>query len=69
MNNFYFLNLQEQPEGEHEIHKKGCRFFPEQAEYLGQFVSDDDALSVARYRHPYWNINGCRTCCPKVDTD
>ena len=67
----YYLNLHEQPEGEHEIHIRGCLYFPaaENAEYLGRYFYAMNALAEAKRRYPSWNINGCCHCCSEIDTD
>ncbi len=67
----YYLNLHEQPEGEHEIHTDGCLYFPaaKNAEYLGRYIYAVNALAEAKRRYPRWNINGCRHCCSEIDTD
>ncbi|MBR2658406.1 hypothetical protein IKD57_00720 [Candidatus Saccharibacteria bacterium] len=69
--NDYYLNLHEQPEGEHEIHVSGCLYFPlaKNAEYLGRYFYATSALAEAKRRYPSWNINGCCHCCSEIDTD
>jgi len=67
----YYINLNEQPKGEHEIHKASCLWLPEpkNREYLGEFSTDLEALYLAQAKHPSWCINGCFWCCPSIDTD
>lgn len=67
----YFLNLREQPEGEHEVHTANCRYCPSEqnAEYLGTYANSAPAVLWAQMVHPSWSINGCAHCCPETDTD
>mgnify|MGYP001041311405 CR=1 FL=1 len=67
----YYLNKQEQPEGEHEVHASDCKYFPakKNAEYLGEFEDSLPAVVLASHLHPNWSVNGCRHCCRESDTD
>ena len=67
----YFLNLNPQSNGDHEIHKSTCiYYYSYQAgnnfEYLGEFLSDTEAIVYARSKHPYMKIDGCYYCCPSI---
>ena len=58
----YFVNTKAKANGDHEIHKAGCLFMPDNArrQYLGNFSDSADALHEAQQ---YFNhINGCFYC-------
>ncbi|HCM76007.1 MAG TPA: hypothetical protein DIS90_06475 [Cytophagales bacterium] len=59
----YYLNKKAQTNGDHEVHKEGCLYFPSpaHAQYLGVFTSCHDAVAVARRKY-FEQSNGCYTC-------
>ena len=58
----YYLNKNEQPSGEHEVHKEGCHRMPELQNriYLGYFLNARDAVREARKY--FDNVDGCYYC-------
>ena len=58
----YYVNKNAQNNGDHEVHKQGCSFLPEEANrlYLGEFSNCFDAVREAR-KH-YSKVNGCYYC-------
>ena len=58
----YYVNKNEQSNGDHEVHKEGCSYMPESQNriYLGEFSTCSAAVSAAR-KH-YTNVNGCYYC-------
>ena len=71
MNNYY-LNLNSQSTGEHEVHKETCRYFylyksRFNFEFLSAFSNEIDAVKEAKRRHPTWKVDGCAYCCPKAN--
>ena len=59
---FYYVNKNEQPTGEHEVHKEECFRMPElkNSIYLGYFLNANDAVQEAR---KYFNkVDGCYYC-------
>ncbi len=58
----YYVNTNAQANGDHEVHRTGCSYFPdtENALYLGSF--DHCALAVAEARRHYRQSNGCYYC-------
>lgn len=58
----YHLNMNEQANGDHEVHREGCSFMPaaQNRIYLGQFESCYGAVNEAR-KH-YWQVDGCYYC-------
>lgn len=62
---YYYLNHNQQPNGDYEVHTEKCAFLPNASnrEYLGLFGSCSSAVTEAKRRHPTWyRINGCYTC-------
>lgn len=64
----YYVNKKAQSNGDHEVHVKGCVYFPsdENAKYLGEFSSCDGAVKEAK--KTYATADGCKTCCPDCHT-
>ena len=58
----YYVNKNAQSNGDHEVHKIGCSYLPDEANriYLGDFTSCGDAVKEAK-RH-YNQVNGCYYC-------
>lgn len=66
--NDYYVNKNQQSNGDHEVHKSGCSYMPreENKEYLGMFDNCHKAVEEAKRRH-YPNVNGCYYCCRECD--
>ena len=68
----YYLGLvTDNPNHNHEVHVKSCPKIPnyENSEYLGYLSTSQEALRVARTRHPEWDdIDGCIICCSEIHT-
>ena len=59
----YVLNLNQQANGDYEVHKTGCSYFPvSNYDELGNFNGCSDAVKEAKRKHPYKKINGCYYC-------
>ncbi|WP_113928793.1 hypothetical protein [Bacillus sp. P14.5] len=59
----YVLNLNVQPNGDYEVHSKGCRKEPTlNVEKLGYHMSCNSAVNEAKRKHPRKKINGCIHC-------
>jgi hypothetical protein len=60
----YYVNDIAQSNGDHEVHKDGCRWMPAPGNrtYLGDFQSCGPAVAVAKVRYP--RADGCYHCCP-----
>ena len=58
----YYVNKNQQPTGEHEVHTQYCLYLPavENRIYLGDFISCSDAVKEAK-KH-YSNVDGCFYC-------
>ncbi|XMO86758.1 hypothetical protein AAFN75_00335 [Algibacter sp. AS12] len=58
----YYVNKKAQANGDHEVHKRGCSFIPneENQVYLGLFNNCPDAIKEAK-KH-YAQSNGCYYC-------
>ncbi len=58
----WYVNVNAQRGGEHEVHKATCPSLPINREYLGTFLSCLTAVDAARQR--YRVVNGCGICAP-----
>lgn len=59
----YRLNLNQQPNGDYEVHKDDCSYYPRQNyDELGSFSSCGPAVAEAKRKHAYKRINGCYWC-------
>ena len=59
----YRLNLNQQANGDYEVHEAGCKYYPEQNyDNLGRFSSCGPAVAEAKRKHPSKKINGCYYC-------
>ena len=60
---YYLVNRQAQPNGDHEVHRLGCQYLPLEVnrDYLGYFSNCHDAVREARNRG-YRQVNGCYWC-------
>jgi hypothetical protein len=58
----YYVNNNEQPNGDHEVHEARCQWLPaaENRTYLGEFTNCADAVREAQKYHR--QVNGCATC-------
>ncbi len=64
----YYVNDNEQSNGDHEVHEDGCYWLGLAASktYLGYFDSCRAAVTAAK-KH-YQQVNGCATCSPACHT-
>lgn len=65
----YFINMKEDSNGNHEIHKEGCRYLSmiKDKKCLGEHISDREALKWARLYYFYFKkIDGCAYCCLSI---
>ena len=64
----YYVNKNRQANGDHEVHRFGCSWLPEQQNriYLGDFTSCHFAV-VAAFAH-YRKVNGCYFCSNECHT-
>lgn len=65
---YFYVNKNEQSNGDHEVHQSGCSFMPEVQNriYLGQYIAC--SLAVAQARRYYVQVNGCYYCCNSCHT-
>ncbi|ATL46457.1 hypothetical protein COR50_04300 [Chitinophaga caeni] len=64
----YYVNMNKQSNGEHEVHAEACYKMPLRINRipLGQFASCKIAVSTAKKF--YSKVNGCKTCCIECHT-
>lgn len=60
----YFLNRNQQPNGDYEVHLHGCNWMPapENRIRLGFHVNCHSAVAAAKIQYPAAQINGCYFC-------
>ena len=60
----YYVNDRAQNNGDHEVHRTGCRYLPliVSKTYLGDYYSCSPAVTAAKRIYP--QSNGCATCSP-----
>lgn len=56
----YYVNNNQQSNGDHEVHKEGCGWMPSGVTYLGTFSSCAPAVQAAK--KIYKQSNGCYYC-------
>lgn len=58
----YYVNKNQQANGDHEVHKQGCSRMPLEHNrvYLGEFASCSPAVVAAK--RTYLRANGCYYC-------
>lgn len=66
MSNKYVVNNLPQLNGDHEVHKEGCSYFPTNCTDLGVYSSCH--LAVASAKSTYAKANGCYYCCNDCHT-
>lgn len=67
----YYLNLNAQSNGDHEVHKETCLYYYKYRsgfnfELLGAYCNENDAVKYAKQKYPNFRIDGCAYCCPNV---
>lgn len=69
MADLYVLNLNQQSNGDHEVHKEGCTYFPKlNYDELGRYYGCGSAVAEAKRKHLYKRINGCYYCSRECHT-
>jgi hypothetical protein len=59
----YWVNTGAGTGGDHEVHKAGCGYMPQNRAYLGDFASCEPAVQRAKALG-YSKANGCIHCSP-----
>lgn len=64
----YYVNKNEQQNGDHEVHREGCSWLPASQNriYLGEFSNCKSAVEAAK-KH-YSQVNGCIHCSTECHT-
>ncbi len=73
MANIYYLNKNQQPNGDYEVHQINCAqgAEPKNQLSLGYCLNGVEAVNKAKKQYPSisQHINGCYYCCPESNTD
>jgi hypothetical protein len=56
----YFVDNRTQPDGAHEVHAVGCKRMASDKQYLGDYMSCEQAVLEAR--QVYWHTTSCVRC-------
>jgi hypothetical protein len=56
----YCVNNQAQANGDHEVHRQGCTYWPRNSNPLGDHTTCQTAVAQAKRIYP--RANGCYTC-------
>ncbi|UKT65826.1 hypothetical protein [Pedobacter mucosus] len=65
----YRLNLNQQANGDYEVHENGCTYYPTQNyDDLGYYSSCALAVTAAKQKQPSKKINGCVHCSKSCHT-
>ncbi|KHE72113.1 hypothetical protein LD39_06275 [Halobacillus sp. BBL2006] len=64
----FYVNQNQQTDGDHEVHKEGCKFMPFEKNLLALGGHTDCASAMEEARNTYDQVNGCNTCCPDCHT-
>jgi hypothetical protein len=64
----YYVDINAQANGDHEVHKSSCNFMPKKLYrlFLDYFKNCHEALKEARKTFPK-TADGCHYCCPDCD--
>tara|TARA_R110002033_G_scaffold167528_1_gene206744 strand:- start:18550 stop:18756 length:207 start_codon:yes stop_codon:yes gene_type:complete len=64
----YYVNMNSQANGDHEVHKSDCSFLPkiENRIFLGNFNNCKEAVKEAK--NYYYKVNGCFYCSKECHT-
>ena len=59
---YYCVNKNAQNNGDHEVHKVGCSFYPSEANRVGLGNHSNCQSAVRQARQHYTQVNGCYYC-------
>jgi hypothetical protein len=64
----YYINMNAQNNGDHEVHKEGCSYIPspQNRKFLGSFTSCKEAVKQAKIFDS--KADGCFYCCHECHT-
>ena len=64
----YCVNKNAQPNGDHEVHREGCKFWPDLGNWipLGTHPTCQRPVRIAKEIYP--TANGCAFCSPECHT-
>lgn len=59
----YYVNKNDQPSGEHEVHKSDCSYLPDLQNRLSLGYHSKCSDAVKKAKETYTNVDGCYYCC------
>jgi hypothetical protein len=60
----YYVNDNDQPTGEHEVHKDGCSWLAKVVSKTSLGLHTSCHGAIAKAKTIYSNVDGCAYCCP-----
>ncbi len=64
----YYVNTNAQQNGDHEVHKEGCKFLPEFSNRIDLGYHPNCQSAVQKAKVSYSRSNGCYYCCNACHT-
>lgn len=64
----YCVNKNAQNNGDHEVHKEGCQWWPAPNHVLDLGIHTSCTTAVAKAKQTYPQSNGCAYCSPACNT-
>lgn len=64
----YYVNKNQQKNGDHEVHVPGCDFFPQPDNRILVGTFDSCAPAIKAARKHYSQVNGCYFCVRECHT-
>lgn len=62
----YYVNNEQQTNGDHEVHRDDCLRLPSNKHFLGEYSNCADAVKAAKKIYP--RSNGCYWCSKECHT-
>lgn len=62
MASHYYVNKNAQANGDHEVHRRGCSYFPDEENLIYVGLHDSCGPAVRAAKKHYRTANGCYYC-------
>ena len=59
---FYYVNINEQPTGEHEVHRDTCTHLPEPKNRIDLGYCSNCREAIEKAKEYYNRVDGCKYC-------
>ncbi|MCA1064297.1 hypothetical protein LCL98_12690 [Rossellomorea aquimaris] len=64
----FYVNQNQQSNGEHEVHMEGCDFMPFEKNLLELGGHSSCSSAIQKAKETYDQVNGCHHCTPECHT-